>query len=130
MQIKKVFVFGTENDPIAWKVADRLKDSVQKYGYDFIRTSNPDDIIDHDKDDPLIIMDAVRGIDRPCTLAISDLKDNSKITTHDIDLGMTLQLLEKTGKMRNVKIIGIPLDAKIDEQLIIQVMRILRPESE
>ena len=111
-----MFVFGTENDPVAWEVADKLESRMR--GVEFIKTSNPDNIIGIGAGEDLVIMDAVRGIKEPRFLSINDLKENTAMTTHDIDLGMTLLLLHKTGRINEARIIGIPLDAEVDDELL------------
>jgi len=107
----KIFVFGTENDPVAWKVADMLQGME---GMEFVKTDNPDDVLKYRN---FAIMDAVRGIDKPMLLRIDELKGRSSVSAHDLDLGTMLVLFKKAGKIGNVRIIGIPLDAKVDEKL-------------
>ena len=123
-----IFAFGTPNDSLAWEVADRLDGDIPDCK--FIKTDDPVLIEDENilnRKNKVIIMDAVRGINHPTTITISDLFKGKTVTTHDIDLGMTLKLLEKTGKINNinVKIIGLPIDSTINERFINKVKSIV-----
>jgi Ni,Fe-hydrogenase maturation factor len=126
----KVFVFGTENDPLAWKVADRLKGmlpTAKGAGFSFIKTDNPDDITEA-RNKNIIIIDAASGIKTPTMLSIKDLKDKQSVTAHDLDLGFMLKLLEKTGKLdiKTVRIIGIPRNSKPNTATAEKVSRLLK----
>jgi len=124
----RVLAFGTDNDPVAWQVADRLAANPEVKGIQFVKTDSPDDITKIVKEaGSIIIMDAARGIDKPCLLSIDGLKDSRAVTTHDLDLGLTLKLLQKTGRLDgiDVKIIGIPKDSRLTDGLVEEVKRIL-----
>jgi Ni,Fe-hydrogenase maturation factor len=129
----KVFAFGTENDPLAWQVADLLKKKFPDNDLikSIIKSSNPDDITGpknlHNLNNT-IIMDAASGISRPTILTIDDLAERGAVTTHDIDLGMTLKLLEKTGKIdpEKIRIIGLPKDSRPSRGLLEKAGQILR----
>jgi|GEM_PF-3497089 len=127
----RVFAFGTVNDPVAWLVADALEKALT--GCEFIKTSNPDDIaslissghpkpgIETDREnEAIVIMDAARGIGAPAVLSIDGLRERQAVTTHDIDLGLTLKLLDRSGSLNGIeiRIIGIPLGSRVTERLV------------
>lgn len=120
----KVFAFGTENDSLAWQVADLLKGDFP--GLDFIKSNNPDDIPVSKGIDNIIIMDAASGIKSPTILTIDDLAKRGAVTTHDIDLGFMLKLLKKANKIGEVRIIGLPKDSQPDKGLLEKVSRLLK----
>jgi Ni,Fe-hydrogenase maturation factor len=119
------YAFGTENDPIAWEAAEAIEK--ESPGIRFIKTDNPDALAGAGlKACNLVILDAVRGIEKPTLLSIDNLKDRKAITAHDIDLGTILQLMEKTGRFKdiNVRIIGIPMKSEVDTELVKNIMQI------
>ena len=132
MKQTKVFAFGTQNDPLAWEVADLLKPEFP--GICFIKTDSPDDITStndarYDRhNERVIIIDPARGIRTPTLLAIDNLKGSHAVTSHDIDLGFTLKLLKQAGKISEscVRIIGIPMDSRPGVKVMKGVGRILR----
>jgi len=127
----RVFAFGTDNDPVAWLVADALKKALP--GCEFIKTGNPDDIASIISPGPpkpgseaggenevIVIMDAARGIGAPAVLSIDRLRERQAVTAHDIDLGLTLKLLERSGRLKGIeiRIIGIPLGGRVTDGLV------------
>jgi Ni,Fe-hydrogenase maturation factor len=128
MKQTKVFVFGTRNDPLAWEVAGLLRPGFPNI--EFIKSDSPDDIAATKSTkgrERIIIMDTARGIKKPGLLSIDDIIEKGAVTTHDIDLGMTLKLLKKTGKIDNkkVRIIGIPMNSRPDATTTKSVGRML-----
>lgn len=66
-------------------------------------------------DDPLVIIDTVRGI--PEVRLYTDPEPfarTSSDTVHDFDLGMTLVMLSKLGRLGRLLLIGIPQGASPD----------------
>lgn len=75
---------------------------------EFIEANSPDDIEDESE---INILDTVKGIDRARLMdSIDGLCCGRNCSLHDFDLGMTLKLMQKMGKLRKIKIIGIPMD--------------------
>jgi Ni,Fe-hydrogenase maturation factor len=61
--------------------------------------------------DELYIIDVVKGIKEPVILTEKDvekLKDFPKVSAHDFDLGFMIKLYIMLGKIRKVRIVGIP----------------------
>ncbi|MCD6557903.1 MAG: hypothetical protein J7K31_02610 [Candidatus Aenigmarchaeota archaeon] len=107
---RKVFVFGSHNDPQAWNIADKIKKDFP--AVDFVKTEDPF-VIREEKD--VVLMDVVNGLDKPQLLSENDIKSRRLSTLHDMDLGFVISLLKTMKEIRNIKIIGIPFDAKADE---------------
>jgi Ni,Fe-hydrogenase maturation factor len=114
----KVYCFGNEfleKDSLAKELADELHIN----GIKFIKCDSPNDL---PLEQPHItILDVVENIKEPIIIEdISQLKDNKICTLHDFDLSFFLQLMKKTGELKKVTIIGIPMGGdmkKITEQV-------------
>jgi Ni,Fe-hydrogenase maturation factor len=69
----------------------------------------------------LIIIDTVEGIKKVALIDdLKKLKTEKIYSLHDFDLSFNLKLLQKIGRLKKVKIIGVPMDGdkrKILEQL-------------
>ncbi|MFH0929914.1 MAG: hypothetical protein V1814_01540 [Candidatus Moraniibacteriota bacterium] len=69
----------------------------------------------------LIMIDTVEGIEKVVVLDDLEKIQTGKIySLHDFDLAFNLKLLQKIGKLKSVKIFGVPMGgdkAKILEQL-------------
>lgn len=115
----RVLAFGSLNDRQAWEVVDKIKDNFPRIK--FLKTGNIDAILAFDED--LVVMDAVKGIEKPCLLGIDDLKARRLNTLHDFDAGFFLRLMKKIGKIKKIKIIGIPM--KIDDNTIKDIKKLL-----
>ncbi len=105
--MKKIYVAGNplvREDSIPVRLMDRLQKRFP--GIEF-HELEPTDNLPEEKD--LNIIDTVIGIDD-----IKVIRDIDKIVTgkiysmHDFDLGFNLKLMKKAGKLRSVKIIGVP----------------------
>lgn len=60
-----------------------------------------------------IILDSAKGISKVVLLEdkdISKIESASVYSLHDFDLGMTLKLLKKMGKINSVKLIAVPAE--------------------
>jgi len=102
----KIFCFGNEfiqEDSLAKELVDEIDE------FKIIRCSSPDSLISHENLDDMIIIDVAKGIDKPMLITdIDQLRANKSISAHDLDLGFYLKLYKKMGKIKTVKIIGIP----------------------
>lgn len=96
----------------------RLCDSLAKHhDFDFVKCDSAIDIMSY-VDSDLIIMDNVRGLDKPRLFTrIEDFKRFESVTTHDIDLGTFLHVLDGMGRLKNIRIIGVPVDMKKSDAL-------------
>lgn len=106
VMVKSIYVFGNEylaEDSFARKVSDRLAKNFR-----IIHSRSPDDLLDA-KEDEIIILDVVKGIDEPLIITdIRQLKTRSILSLHDFDLGFFLNLLKELGMDKKLKIIGVP----------------------
>lgn len=107
------FGSGNEGDNLAWKMCDCLKGKMP--GFDFFRCESPFDVREHMEQETLIIMDIVKGIEKPRLFTdLDDFAISKKVTAHDLDLGFLLKILEN---VRNSKfrIIGLPYGKETGE---------------
>ncbi|MBI2128847.1 hypothetical protein HYU07_01275 [Candidatus Woesearchaeota archaeon] len=103
-----VLCFGNEflkKDRLAKKIADEIKLD----GFEFIKSDNVDDILNYANSDELYIMDVVENIEKTMLIKnIDELKSSKICTLHDFDLGFYLKLMKEIGKIKEIRIIGIP----------------------
>jgi len=67
----------------------------------------------------LFIIDSVEGIKKVTLIEnLDQLKTEKKYSLHDLDLAFNLKLLQKIGKLKKVKILGVPM--KEDEKEILE----------
>lgn len=70
----------------------------------------------------LILIDTVVGIDRARIIEDIDSLQTEKIySAHDFDLGFNLKLLWKIGKLKKLKILGVPV--KISSDLALEQLK-------
>lgn len=120
-----IFCFGNEivkMDSLAKELADEM--SVE--GYKFIKLSRPEQLLEArdseaigaaESDDSagtghLYLLDVVKGIDKVTLLEIDDLKERKINTLHDFDLQFFLQLMKSVGVIKEVTIIGLPINGE------------------
>ncbi|MFC1454797.1 hypothetical protein ACFLQI_01770 [Candidatus Undinarchaeota archaeon] len=100
----KILVFGNEfysEDSLAKELLAGVDDAVM--------CDSPEDILKYSESgEDFVIVDVVKGLDKVRPVTVDELKSPSSSSVHDFDLSFYLQLLQKTGKLTNVKIIGIP----------------------
>jgi len=102
----KIFVFGNplvEKDRLALEVMERLRGKVNGIEFEAVQD------LAEQKGGDLYIMDVALGIEK--VRLIDDLNFLEKarpFSGHDFDLGFELKLLEKLGRLGNVKVIAIP----------------------
>lgn len=116
-----IFCFGNEivkEDSLAKELADEL--SVE--GYKFIKLSRPEQLLE--EKGHLYLLDVVKGISRVTLLSIDDLSERKINTLHDFDLHFFLQLMKSIGTLKEVTIIGLPMNGKkelIKEELLLKL---------
>lgn len=75
---------------------------------DFVAADSPDEI---EEQEEINVIDTAEGVDR--VTMITDLDSfctNRTCSLHDFDLGMTLRLMQKRGKLKGAKILCIPMN--------------------
>lgn len=124
MKRKTVYVSGNplvKEDSLPLKMMERLQ---KEFPHLDFRELEPTDNIPEEK--TLHIIDTVIGID-----SVAVIKDIDKIVTgkvyslHDFDLGFNLKLMKKAGKLKSVKIVGVPAHLE-EEEAYRQVRKELR----
>jgi len=113
----KVYVFGNKDlglDNKAFTAQKKLGAIFPQI--QFVEVA-PNADLPFEPEEHVYIMDAVEGIGEPTLIENSDLDkliNTSSVSVHDFDLGFQLKYLKKLGKLRNVTIIGFPVDKKLD----------------
>ena len=129
----KIYVFGNplvREDSQPLLILPRLKKQFPEIDFEVV---DPNENFPPPGEINLIILDAVKGIDKVMLLDYSDLVsvEKSPVSPHDYDLLLHLLLLKKMGKISEVKIIGVPYGAKQNEILndVINIIQIIDPGS-
>jgi Ni,Fe-hydrogenase maturation factor len=74
-------------------------------------------------DDLLILVDIVKGIKHVTTFDdVNDFADVPNYSLHDFDLGTTLKILKKFGKLKKVLIIGVPGEMERQEEIYTELV--------
>jgi len=118
----KILCFGNEfveEDSLAKELADELEID----GVEFIKCDSLDGI----KGD-IIILDVVKNLDDVRLIPLDKVKDFHPVSMHDFDLGTELKLRKSIGEIKDVTIIGIPMngDKENIKQGIIKLINELR----
>jgi len=78
---------------------------------EFILCDSLNEILDYIDYERVFILDTVKGIKDVSIIDDLDvLKERKIYTLHDFDLSLYLKLVNKIKKIKNLKIIGIPID--------------------
>ncbi len=106
--MKTVLCFGNpdlKEDSISLELAKEL--SIP--GFEFIISRQPEELFSYLNHDSIYIMDVVLGIDKVILITELDkLKLKQRVSVHDLDLGFFLKLMQATGKLKTISIIGLP----------------------
>jgi hypothetical protein len=104
----KILVFGNKSVEMD-SIAPRLIDDLQKE-FPEIEFKEFDTVEELDEEgEELIILDTVVGIEKITVFDDLDkFVDSPTVSLHDFDLPIYLKLLMKLGKVKKVRIIGIP----------------------
>ena len=111
-----IFVFGNQDlefDSLPLRILPELGRRFLKIIFE-IKDPNEE----FEVPDNLTIIDTVAGIDK--VRIFNDLKyfaSHSHVSLHDFDLFSHLCYLQKLGKLKTVRIIGVPMDADEKEAL-------------
>ena len=108
----KIYAFGNEfleNDFLAKEIVD----SIDIKGVEFVKANDPSEIFL--EEDRIIILDVVEGINDVILIDdLDQLKSGSINSLHDFDLGYFLKLMKSIDQIKNVIIIGIPMNGDKD----------------
>ena len=103
----RVLVFGNPLaaiDSAAVKIAARLRGKLP--GVQFVRFDAAEDL--EKEGSELVILDAVVGLSKPRLIGLEELELTAPLSLHGFDLGWTLVLLKKMGRVKKATIIGVP----------------------
>ena len=119
-----VFVFGNaalEQDSLPLRI---LPDLETKFPSISFQTLDPNEEWDVPKE--MIVIDTVMGIkDITVFDVLEQFSAAPRVSLHDFDAYANLRLLSKLGKLKNIKIIGVPAD--IDRNnAILQICAIMK----
>ena len=122
----KVYVFGNwdlEFDNNALKITEKLSKDLDSL--EFIEVK-PNQDISFESEDNVIILDVIEGLK---DVRVFDEKHIDKLvlsprtSVHDFDLGFQLKYLKKLGKIKNVKIVGLPMTGDVDYNSIHSIFK-------
>ena len=105
-----------EQDSLALKLIPKLSEVFPEIEFkEFDPTENLEAEIKQGK---LTIIDVVEGIDKPLVITnLNQIRQDKVYSMHDFDLGFNLKILEKIGKLKEIKIIGLPGDMEQEKAL-------------
>lgn len=105
--MKTVLCFGNEyvkEDSLAKEIADELKIE----GVTFSKCDNLNDVLDQKGE--IFILDVAKGITEIKVFDdIDKINTNSITSLHDFDLGYFLKLMKEIGRIKQIKIIALPI---------------------
>jgi Ni,Fe-hydrogenase maturation factor len=120
-----IYVFGNQDD----KEDDRALQLIKVLGGRIqnleFRIVKPNEDLPFAGDDEVVIMDVVKGLTEVTLLTEKDfdkLKLSPRNTAHDYDLGWQLRYLMKLGKLKQVRIIGIPMEGRVGPDIIKKIL--------
>ncbi len=109
----KIFCFGNpliKEDRLPLEIADSLKKYFPKVK--FVKAYSIEDVEDEiekkEKNEEIVIIDTVKNINEIKVLDENDIVLSKIYSLHDFDIGVYIKLMKKFGKLKSVKIIGIP----------------------
>lgn len=122
----KVYVFGNrdyEKDKLSFDVVDKI--DLKKLEIEFVEVK-PNQDLPFAGSEIVVMMDVVMGIDEVKLITQDDLDKlvlPPRSSAHDYDLGFQLKYLLKLGKLKRIRIIGLPMSGKVDYDSIHSILR-------
>ena len=122
----KVYVFGNrdyEKDKLSFEVVDKLDLKNLKIEFEEVK---PNQDLPFTGSDMVVMMDVVMGIDKVKLITEYDLDKlvlPPRSSAHDYDLGFQLKYLLKLGKLKKIRIIGLPMSGKVNYDSIHSILR-------
>ena len=112
---RKVFVFGNSDldfDSLPLRILPKLKKRLPEIDFEIKDPNEEWEIFENE----LIIIDTVVGIDKPVVFdSLENFSASPRVSMHDFDAYANLKYLQKLGKIKKIKIIGLPPDASENE---------------
>ena len=120
-----IFIFGNQDlpqDNLAFLISKKLENLP---GVNF-KSVDPNGDLPISGNGQINIIDTIMGIDKVTLLTEKDLNQlvlSPRTTAHDYDLGFQLKYLTKIGRLKKVNVIGLPMNGKINYDLIHSILR-------
>tara|TARA_Y100000310_G_C20661058_1_gene804835 strand:+ start:1826 stop:2236 length:411 start_codon:yes stop_codon:yes gene_type:complete len=112
----KIFIFGNvlvDEDSIPLKLLPNLKQEFEEI--EFVEIDPTEDLPEEEQ---FIIIDTIINISEVKVLNdIDKIESMPNYSLHDFDLGFNLKLMKKLGKVKEVTIIGVPVNMEVDKSL-------------
>jgi Ni,Fe-hydrogenase maturation factor len=125
MKKKTIHIFGNpmlDFDNLPLKLAPKLKKLFPEI--DFVITDPSENLKPINGE--LIIIDTIENIENVILIdGIAKLKTSKIYSLHDFDLAFNLKLLQKIGKLKSVKIFGVPMEGD-EEEILKQLGKIIK----
>jgi Ni,Fe-hydrogenase maturation factor len=112
----KVFVLGNraiKKDSFALEIAESLKKEIE--GFEFIEYDPAESIEEKEK---VIFLDVCKGIKKVRVLKPEEVERKKAITLHEHSFIEEILLLKKIGRIKDFKIIAIPIGKKKEKKRI------------
>lgn len=121
---QKIYVLGNELEATDSKAMILMKIlSKKSLPFEFIVFDPTEEF--PDSKDPIILLDTVINISKPTLFtSLSEWKLSPSVSVHDFDLPLSLGILKKLGKIKDIYIIGVPNRGN-NSSLCKKVLRIL-----
>lgn len=122
----KVYVFGNrdyEKDKLSFDVVDKLDLKTLEVKFEEVK---PNQDLPFVGNETAVMMDVVMGIDEVKLITEDDLDKlvlPPRSSAHDYDLGFQLKYLLKLGKLKKIRIIGLPMSGKVSYDSIHSILR-------
>lgn len=126
VRLRELYVFGNEDvvgDKLAFEVAEKLAEDFPEIKFQKV---NPNEDLPFVDQEQVLILDVVWGLERVEVITEKELERLNmpdRVTAHDYDLGFQLKYLTKLGRLKEVRIIGLPMGKPIDYDSIQSTLR-------
>ena len=125
--LKTIYYFGNIDsslDNAVIKIIPALKKEFPKIKFKYL---DPNEDLSFDDDNPVILDTAVELREPTLITDLNNIAIKKSTTMHDFDLGFNLKLLKKLGRIKDVRIIGVPINIVPDElrDLMEQIKQLL-----
>ncbi len=122
--MKKIYVLGNcefNEDSLPVKIMDELQIKFYDKEIQFIHVDPMEFFTDENNEEDLVLIDTDINSNKVRVLEdIDRIESVPNISLHDFDLGTTLKIMKKLGKLKTVKIICVPSISNISEEEVIQ----------
>jgi len=114
-----IFFLGSEMNQEARDIAGRLK---KEFNAVFVRTENANDLLKIK--DNAVIINVLPWVEEPIFVRLDDMRKHEPHYPDHIEIGSFLGRLEKIGRLKNAKIIGIP--QQVDDSVMLTLGRMIK----